>query len=42
MITIASWGVDRRHHLIRCASFVRRDPIFRDLFRKLATASGSW
>ena len=27
-----TWSVDRRRHLIRCASFVRRNPIFRDLF----------
>ena len=33
-----TWSVDRRRHLIRCASFVHRDPIFRDLFRKLAAA----
>ena len=31
-----TWSVDRRRHLIRCASFVHRDPIYRDLFRKLA------
>ncbi len=35
-----TWSVDRRRHLIRCASFVDRDPIFRDLFRKLAAAAG--
>ncbi len=34
-----TWSVDRRRHLIRCASFVHRDPIFRDLFRKLAGAA---
>ena len=34
-----TWSVDRRRHLIRCASFVNRDPIFRDLFRKLAAAA---
>ena len=34
-----TWSVDRRRHLIRCASFVHRDPIFRDLFRKLAAAA---
>ena len=33
-----TWSVDRRRHLVRCASFVHRDPIFRDLFRKLAAA----
>jgi len=32
------WSVDRRRHPIRCASFVHRDPIFRDLFGKLAAA----
>ena len=34
-----TWSVDRRRHPIRCASFVHRDPIFRDLFRKLAAAA---
>lgn len=33
-----TWSVDRRRHPIRCASFVHRDPIFADLFRKLAAA----
>ena len=33
-----TWSVDRRRHLVRCAGFVRRDPIFRDLFGKLAAA----
>ena len=36
-----TWSVDRRRHLIRCARFVRRDPIFRDLFQKLAAAAAS-
>ena len=40
-----TWSVDRSRHLIRVASFVHRDPIFRDLFGKiraiLAAASGS-
>lgn len=30
-----TWSVDRSRHLIRCANFVQRDPIFRDLFAKL-------
>ena len=30
-----TWSVDRRRHLARVVSFVRRDPIFRDLFRKI-------
>ena len=34
-----TWSFDRRRHPIRCASFVHRDPIFRDLFRKLAAAA---
>ena len=34
-----TWSVDRRRHLVRCASFVHRDPIFRDLFGKLAAAA---
>lgn len=34
-----TWSVDRRRHPIRCASFVHRDPIFGDLFRKLAAAT---
>lgn len=33
-----TWSVDRRRHPIRCASFVHRDPIFGDLFRKLAAS----
>ncbi len=33
-----TWSVDRGRHLVRCASFVQRDPIFRDLFRKLEAA----
>lgn len=31
-----TWSVDPRRHPVRCASFVQRDPIFRDLFQKLA------
>ena len=31
-----TWSVDRSRHLIRSASFIHRDPIFRDLFNKLA------
>ncbi|MDD3277066.1 MAG: nucleoside hydrolase [Kiritimatiellales bacterium] len=29
------WGTDHGRHLIRSAFFIHRDPIFRDLFRKL-------
>ena len=36
-----TWSVDRRRHPIRCASFVHRDPILRDLYRELAAAAGS-
>jgi inosine-uridine nucleoside N-ribohydrolase len=30
-----TWSVDRSRHLIRSASYLERDPIFRDLFQKL-------
>jgi purine nucleosidase len=30
-----TWSFDRRRHFIRSAFFVKRDPIFRDLFEKL-------
>ena len=30
-----TWSVDRSRHLARVASFVHRDPIFRDLFSKI-------
>jgi inosine-uridine nucleoside N-ribohydrolase len=30
-----TWSVDRSRHMVRSATFVHRDPIFRDLFRKL-------
>ena len=30
-----TWSVDRRRHLARVAQFLRRDPIFRDLFTKI-------
>jgi inosine-uridine nucleoside N-ribohydrolase len=33
-----TWSVDRSRHLIRYANFIHRDPIFRDLFRKLESA----
>lgn len=33
-----TWSVDRSRHLIRCANFVHRDPIFRDLFAKLESS----
>jgi inosine-uridine nucleoside N-ribohydrolase len=35
-----TWSVDHARHLIRCATYIHRDPIFRDLFAKLAAASG--
>ena len=31
----ATWSVDRTRHWVRAAHFVHRDPIFRDLFRKI-------
>ena len=31
-----TWSVDRSRHLIRYANYVRRDPIFKDFFTKLA------
>lgn len=31
----ATWSVDQTRHLARVAHFVRRDPIFRDLFTKI-------
>jgi purine nucleosidase len=31
-----TWSADGSRHLIKCARFVHRDPIFRDLFKKLA------
>lgn len=34
-----TWSVDRSRHLVRYASYVHRDPIFQDLFRKLANAA---
>ena len=30
-----TWSVDQSRHFIRAATFVHRDPIFRDLFKKL-------
>jgi hypothetical protein len=33
--------VDRRRHLIRSATAVRRDPIFADFFRKLEKHGGN-
>jgi purine nucleosidase len=35
-----TWSIDQSRHLIRSATFVHRDPVFRDLFDKLK-ASGS-
>jgi purine nucleosidase len=34
-----TWSVDRSRHLIRYAYNIHRDPIFRDLFAKLASAT---
>ena len=31
-----TWSFDHSRHQIRCAYYVDRDPIFRDMFRKLA------
>jgi hypothetical protein len=30
-----TWSFDQSRHHIRCAYYVERDPIFRDLFTKL-------
>ncbi len=30
-----TWSVDQSRHLVRVANFVHRDPIFRDLFKKI-------
>lgn len=35
-----TWSVDQSRHLIRYATYIHRDPIFRDLFAKLAAATG--
>jgi purine nucleosidase len=35
-----TWSVDNTRHLIRNAVFVRRNPIFEDLFRKLDSYAG--
>ena len=34
-----TWSVDHSRHLIRYVNHIHRDPIFRDLFAKLASAS---
>ena len=34
-----TWSFDNARHFIRCANYVRRDPIFGDLFTKLARAT---
>ena len=34
-----TWSRDPRRHLIRCASFIHRDAVFKDLFSKLEAAS---
>jgi purine nucleosidase len=35
-----TWSVDRGRHWVRFANYVHRDPIFRDLFAKLARKAG--
>ena len=35
-----TWSFDRSRHLIRCASFMHRDPIFGDIFKKLSKQTG--
>jgi inosine-uridine nucleoside N-ribohydrolase len=35
-----TWSVDEARHFIRVATYVRRDPILRDLFTKLADHAG--
>jgi hypothetical protein len=35
------WGANRDRHMIRSAFYIHRDPIFRDLFRKLADHAAS-
>ncbi|MCY3575032.1 MAG: nucleoside hydrolase [Chloroflexi bacterium] len=30
-----TWSIDRSRHLVRVASFVQRDPVFRDMFSKI-------
>jgi inosine-uridine nucleoside N-ribohydrolase len=37
MTTDTTYSFDRSRHLLRYVTFVRRDPIFQDLFAKLAT-----
>jgi len=36
-----TWGMDQARHLIRCANFVHRDPIFQDLYTKLGAFAKS-
>ena len=36
-----TWSVDRSRHLVRVASFVRRDPIFRDMFGKIRSQASA-
>ena len=36
-----TWSVDRSRHLVRVASFVHRDPVFRDMFGKIRGLSAS-
>lgn len=35
-----TWSVDQRRHFIRAAYFINRDPIFGDLFARLAASAG--
>ena len=30
-----TWSIDRGRHLVRVASFIHRDPVFRDMFNKI-------
>jgi hypothetical protein len=30
-----TWSIDSARHMIRSATYVHRDPIFRDMFSKL-------
>jgi hypothetical protein len=32
-----TWSVDQRRHFIKMATYVHRNPVFGDLFRKLNT-----
>ncbi len=36
-----TWSVDQGRHLARVVSFIHRDPVFRDLFRKIRSFGGA-